>query len=83
MVESEDSENQIEMREHSAVPRAEGQASSLKQRAREVMGLSVAVILGFNIGDGNIRDKLDSGADLLHYMVNVSSIKFECCCCIL
>ena len=68
MVESEDSENQIEMREHSAVPRAEGQASSPKQRAREVMGLSVAVILGFNIGDGNIRDKLDSGADLLHYM---------------
>ena len=34
---------------------------SLKQRAREVMGLSVAVILGFNIGDGNIRDKLDTG----------------------
>ena len=35
--------------------------SSLKQRAWEVMALSLAVILGFNIGDGNIRDKLETG----------------------
>ena len=25
------------------------------------MGLSVAVVLGFNIGGGNIRDRLGSG----------------------
>ena len=30
----------------------------LDQRMREMVGLSVAVVLGFNIGDGNIRDRL-------------------------
>ena len=28
------------------------------QTVREVVGLSVAVILGINIGDGNLRDRL-------------------------
>ena len=36
-----------------------------KQKAREVMGLCVALVLGFNIGGGNIRDSLRSGA-LIH-----------------
>ena len=30
----------------------------MDQKAREVIGLSVAVILGFNIGDGNLRYRL-------------------------
>ena len=29
-----------------------------KQKAREVMSMSVAIVLGFNIGGGNIRDRL-------------------------
>ena len=33
-----------------------------KQKAREVMGLCVALVLGFNIGGGNIRDSLRSGS---------------------
>ena len=32
-----------------------------KQRGLQAMGLSVAVVLGFNIGGGNIRDRLGPG----------------------
>ena len=32
-----------------------------KQRGLQAMGLSVAVVLGFNIGGGNLRDRLASG----------------------
>ena len=45
--------------------------SSLKQRAWEVMALSLAVILGFNIGDGNIRDKLETGERIVDCLRNV------------
>ena len=30
-----------------------------KQHMREMVGLSVAVVLGFNIAGGNIRDRLE------------------------
>ena len=36
-----------------------GQRMRVDQTVREIVGLSVAVILGFNIGDGNIRDRLE------------------------
>ena len=36
--------------------------SSAEQGARTVMGLSVAVVLGFNIGGGNIRSRIGAGA---------------------
>ena len=35
------------------------QRMRVDQTVREIVGLSVAVILGFNIGDGNIRDRLE------------------------
>ena len=35
------------------------QRMRVEQTVREIIGLSVAVILGFNIGDGNIRDRLE------------------------
>ena len=35
--------------------------SSAEQGARTVMGLSVAVVLGFNIGGGNIRSRIGAG----------------------
>ena len=37
--------------------------SSAEQGARTVMGLSVAVVLGFNIGGGNIRNRIGAGAN--------------------
>ena len=40
-----------------------------KQRGLQAMGLSVAVVLGFNIGGGNLRDRLASG---------LNSISVEC-----
>ena len=46
-----------------------------KQKAREVIGLSVAVVLGFNIGDGNIRDKLLQGK----FIMNVSKSDLLSC----
>ena len=36
-----------------------------KQKAREFLSLSVAVVLGFNIGGGNRRDKLSSGNKII------------------
>ena len=35
--------------------------SSAEQGARTVMGLSVAVVLGFNIGGGNLRSRIGAG----------------------
>ena len=32
-----------------------------KQKAREMMSMSVAIVLGFNIGGGNVRDRLCHG----------------------
>ena len=46
-------------------PRARSRSSllsSAEQGARTVMGLSVAVVLGFNIGGGNIRSRIGAGA---------------------
>lgn len=50
--------------------------SSAEQGARTVMGLSVAVVLGFNIGGGNIRNRIGAGATItpasLHYFLEYS-----------
>ena len=42
------------------------------QTVREIIGLSVAVILGFNIGDGNLRDRLQGGQTFLRAVLCVS-----------
>ena len=39
-----------------------------KQKAREVMSMSVAIVLGFNIGGGNIRDRLKSDDGKLSFI---------------
>ena len=50
--------------------------SSAEQGARTVMGLSVAVVLGFNIGGSNIRNRIGAGATItpasLHYFLEYS-----------
>ena len=42
------------------------QRMRVDQTVREIVGLSVAVILGFNIGDGNIRDRLEGNIIQYH-----------------
>ena len=42
------------------------QRMKVDQTVREIVGLSVAVILGFNIGDGNIRDRLEGNIIQYH-----------------
>ena len=39
-----------------------------KRKAREVMSMSVAIVLGFNIGGGNIRDRLKSDDGKLSFI---------------
>ena len=49
----------------------------MQQTVREVIGLSVAVILGFNIGDGNLRDRLQGGQTVLRVVLGVFIVRLR------
>ena len=51
------------------------QRMKVDQTVREIVGLSVAVILGFNIGDGNIRDRLEGNCNTVSLKPNSGNLK--------
>ena len=51
-----------------------------KQRGLQAMGLSVAVVLGFNIGGGNLRDRLASGLNSIGVKCPLSTPVNLCRC---